>query len=68
MAPLRLNGRYSGSNVGSAAAAGAAAGFFLPSFLGGGGGANATPLGALVSYLPILALGGGALYALKMLK
>ena len=51
---------------------GAAAGFFLPSLLGGGGlgggGANATPFGSTISMLPYLLLGGGALYAVSVLK
>ena len=57
--------KVSWSNVG----AGAAAGFLLPSFLGiGGGGAAATPVGELISYLPLVLLGGGALYAYSVLK
>jgi len=48
---------------------GAAAGFLLPNLLGfGGGGAAATPVGELVSILPLVLLGGGALYAFSIFK
>jgi len=50
------------------AAGGAAAGFFLPSLFGRAGGANDTPLGQVVGLLPLLLIGGGALYAVQMLK
>jgi len=49
-------------------AGGAAAGFLLPSLFGGAGGANDTPLGQVVGVLPLLLIGGGALYAVQMLK
>jgi hypothetical protein len=56
---------------------GAAAGFLLPGLLGGGGlfgggGVNATPAGSsvqdIMSLLPLLLLGGGALYAVSVFK
>jgi hypothetical protein len=57
--------RTNWGNVG----AGAAAGFFLPSFLGmGSGGAASTPMGGIVSMLPLILLAGGGLYAFQMLK
>ena len=56
------------SDLFKGAAGGAAAGFFLPSLFGGKGGANDTPLGQIAGLLPVLMLGGGALYAIQMLK
>ena len=61
-------GTGGGTNWGHVGA-GAAAGFLLPGFLGfGGGGAAATPVGELVSLLPLVLLGGGALYAFSILR
>ena len=50
--------------------AGAAAGFFLPSFLGfgGGGGGASSPIGEVMSLLPLLLIAGGGLYAYSVLK
>ena len=51
--------------------AGAAAGLMLPSvfgMFGGGGGGGGGGIGEVISLLPLLLLGGGALYAVQVFK
>jgi len=65
MAALKPKPKTNWGNVG----AGAAAGFFLPGLFGmSSGGAASTPIGGIVSLLPILLLAGGALYAVQFIK
>ena len=79
MAPIRpklpgggTKGGAGGFNYGSLGA-GAAAGFLLPNlfgglFGGGGGGGGGGGVGEVISLLPLLLLGGGALYAVQVFK
>jgi hypothetical protein len=66
MAGLKPKPKTNWGNVG----AGAAAGFLLPNVFGmfGGGGGGGGGVGEVISLLPILLLGGGALYAVSVFK
>ena len=64
MAGLKPPPRTDWSSVG----VGAAAGLFAPSILGIFGGGGAGGVGDIISLLPLLLLGGGALYAVSVLK
>ena len=60
-----------GWSAGQAGLAGLGAGFLLPSFLPGMFGGGKGPIGAIgdvIQLLPILLLGGGALYAVSVFK
>jgi len=69
-APATANSSLGGMGTAKAAGAGALAGFFLPTVFGmsGGGGSASTPLGELVSLLPLLLVGGAAVYVLQVLR
>jgi hypothetical protein len=68
MAGVKPKPKTNWGNVG----VGAAAGLALPSvfglFGGGGGGGGGGGVGDVISLLPLLLLGGGALYAIQVFK
>jgi hypothetical protein len=70
MAPIPVrppNTTFPSSVNWSHVGAGAAAGFVLPNLFGFGGG-GASPVGQVMSLLPLLIIGGGGLYAYSVLK
>ena len=62
--------RQGGWTAGQAGLAGLGAGFLLPSFLPGmsGGGGSFSAIGDVIQLLPLLLVGGGALYAVSVFK